>query len=98
MKLKMRIVLGIAALAIGGGFTYPAFTQVPDGGDSPFPEGFGMRRIDPRTGELRDRLEMPSGIVVSGLESNGSDLFFCGGSTSGTVRAGRPPSRRAAKS
>ena len=57
-----------------------------------------LRRIDPRTGELRDRLEMPSGIVVSGLESNGSDLFFCGGSTSGTVRAVRRPSRRAAKS
>ncbi|MFO0841035.1 MAG: zinc-dependent metalloprotease [Gemmataceae bacterium] len=54
MNRKMRIVLGIAALAIGGVFTYPAFTQVPDGGDSPFPEGFGMRRIDPRIQEFQN--------------------------------------------
>jgi hypothetical protein len=28
---------------------------------------------------------------VSGLESNGADLFFCGGASSGKVRAVRRP-------
>ena len=30
---------------------------------------------------------MPPGVAVSGLESNGSDTFFCGGGSSGKVRA-----------
>jgi hypothetical protein len=34
---------------------------------------------------------MPPGIVVSGLESNGSDTFYCGGGSSGKVRAVRKP-------
>ncbi len=37
------------------------------------------------------RIEMPRGVVVSGLESNGSDQFFCGGGTSGKVRVVRKP-------
>ena len=50
-----------------------------------------LRRIDPQTGELLERVEMPRGVAVSGLESNGSDQFFCGGGSSGKVRAvGRP--------
>jgi glutamine cyclotransferase len=53
-----------------------------------------LRRIDPRTGEVLDQLEMPPGVGVSGLESNGADLFFCGGGASGTVRAVRRPKRR----
>jgi glutamine cyclotransferase len=52
-----------------------------------------LRRIDPRTGEVLERVEMPSGIAVSGLESNGSDRFFCGGGSSGKVRAVRRPKR-----
>ena len=32
---------------------------------------------------------MPAGIVVSGLESNGSDTFFCGGGNSGKLRVVR---------
>jgi glutamine cyclotransferase len=55
-----------------------------------------LRRVDPETGEVLDRLEMPSGVVVSGLESDGSDRFFCGGGSSGKVRAVRRPKRRAA--
>src|SRR3954463_4661542 len=35
-----------------------------------------LRRIDPQTGEVLERVEMPRGVVVSGLESNGSDQFF----------------------
>jgi hypothetical protein len=30
---------------------------------------------------------------VSGLESNGSDMFFCGGGNSGKLRAVRRPNR-----
>ena len=38
-----------------------------------------LRRIDPRTGELLERLEMPAGTGVSGLEFDGGERFFCGG-------------------
>ena len=55
-----------------------------------------VRRIDPGTGEVLERLEMPAGIGVSGLESDGGDRFFCGGGPSGKVRAIRRPRRRAA--
>jgi glutamine cyclotransferase len=56
-----------------------------------------LRRVDPRTGEVLERLEMPSGVQVSGLESDGGDQFFCGGSRSGKVRAVRRPRRGSAK-
>ena len=46
-----------------------------------------LRRIDPRTGEVLQALEMPPGAVVSGLESDGGDPFFCRGGKSGKVRA-----------
>jgi len=52
-----------------------------------------LRRIDPRTGEVLERLELPQGVSVSGLESDGRDQFFCGGGTSGKVRAVRRPKR-----
>jgi glutamine cyclotransferase len=54
-----------------------------------------VRRLDPRTGEVLERLEMPPGVSVSGLESDGGDRFFCGGGKSGTVRAVRRPKRPA---
>lgn len=50
-----------------------------------------LRRIDPDSGAVLERLEMPSGIGVSGLESDGADLFYCGGGPSGRVRAVRRP-------
>jgi glutamine cyclotransferase len=50
-----------------------------------------LRRIDPRTGEVLEQLDMPAGVGVSGLESDGRDQFFCGGGTSGKVRAVRRP-------
>jgi glutamine cyclotransferase len=53
-----------------------------------------LRQVDARTGEVMERLEMPSGVSVSGLESDGGDRFFCGGESSGTVRAVRRPKRR----
>ena len=52
-----------------------------------------LRRVDPRTGDVLERLEMPPGVNVSGLESDGGDRFFCGGGGSGKVRAVRRPKR-----
>jgi glutamine cyclotransferase len=53
-----------------------------------------LRRVDPRTGELLETVEMPPGVNVSGLECDGKDLFFCGGGATGKVRAVRRPRRR----
>jgi glutamine cyclotransferase len=50
-----------------------------------------LLRIDPRTGEVLERVEMPPGVGVSGLESDGDERFFCGGGESGKVRAVRRP-------
>ncbi|WP_341679159.1 glutaminyl-peptide cyclotransferase [Niveibacterium sp. SC-1] len=50
-----------------------------------------IRRIDPASGEVLQRLEMPKGVGVSGLESDGDDLFYCGGGNSGKIRAVRRP-------
>jgi len=52
-----------------------------------------LRRVDPYTGKVLDRLELPAGVNVSGLESNGRDLFFCGGGGTRKVRAVRRPKR-----
>jgi len=52
-----------------------------------------VRRIDPNTGQVLEVLQMPSGVGVSGLESDGGDRFFCGGGPSGKVRAIRRPRR-----
>jgi hypothetical protein len=52
-----------------------------------------LRRVDPRTGEVLERIEMPPGMGVSGLESDGGSQFFCGGASSGKVRAVRRPNR-----
>jgi glutamine cyclotransferase len=56
-----------------------------------------LRRIDPATGEVLERLEMPPGVGVSGLESDGGDRFFCGGGRSGKVRAVCRPRRAAGR-
>jgi len=53
-----------------------------------------LRRIDARSGEIIETVEMPAGVEVSGLESDGAERFYCGGGTSGTVRAVRRPRQR----
>jgi glutamine cyclotransferase len=50
-----------------------------------------IRRVDPKSGAVLDRLAMPPGTGVSGLESDGADLFYAGGGGSGKVRAVRRP-------
>jgi glutamine cyclotransferase len=50
-----------------------------------------LRQIDARTGEVLKSLGMPPGLIISGLESDGGDQFFCGGGTSGKVRSVRRP-------
>ena len=52
-----------------------------------------IRRIDPASGAVLERLEMPLGSGVSGMESDGADLFYCGGGPTGKVRAVRRPQR-----
>jgi glutamine cyclotransferase len=55
-----------------------------------------LRRIDAKTGEVLEALEMPPGTAVSGLESDGGEHFFCGGAGSGKIRVVRRPKRHAA--
>src|SRR5215469_361072 len=52
-----------------------------------------LRRVDAQTGKVLETVDMPAGVHVSGLESDGGDRFFCGGATSGKVRAIRRPPR-----
>ena len=52
-----------------------------------------IRHIDPESGKVLARLTMPEGVAVSGLESDGADLFYAGGGSSGKVRAVRRPKR-----
>jgi hypothetical protein len=50
-----------------------------------------LRRVDPHTGDVLESIDMPPGQVVSGLESDGADRFFCGGGASGKIRVVRRP-------
>lgn len=48
-----------------------------------------LRRVSPDDGTVLERLRLPEGIFVSGLESDGHGLFWCGGCDSGKLRAVR---------
>jgi glutamine cyclotransferase len=50
-----------------------------------------LRRVDPQTGDVLESVEMSPGLAVSGLDSDGSGRFFCGGGSSGKIRAVRRP-------
>ena len=70
-----------------GGSTSLRNAQLMQGDES------DIRRINPESGAVLERLEMPRGTAVSGMESDGADLFYCGGGPSGKVRAVRRPKR-----
>lgn len=53
-----------------------------------------LREIDPQSAAVRRRLAMPQGAFVSGIASNGSDVIYCGGGSSGKLRAVRRSERR----
>lgn len=50
-----------------------------------------LRRIDPETGAVLEKLDMPPEVGISGLEADGGERFFCGGGGSGKIRAIRRP-------
>ncbi|NWA25157.1 PQQ-binding-like beta-propeller repeat protein [Pseudomonas gingeri] len=50
-----------------------------------------VRRLNPQTGALLEQIDLPAGMGVSGLESDGRDRFFCGGGNSGKIRVVRRP-------
>jgi glutamine cyclotransferase len=52
-----------------------------------------LRRIDPKSGKVLQSVDLPAGVYVSGLESDGKDRFFCGGGKMSKVRAVRRPKR-----
>ncbi|MGB3833109.1 MAG: glutamine cyclotransferase [Mesorhizobium sp.] len=54
-------------------------------------EGSDVRRLDPGTGQVLEKLDMPPEAGVSGLESDGGGQFFCGGGNSGRIRSIRRP-------
>ena len=43
--------------------------------------------VDPKSGDVLESVQLPAGVNVSGLESNGKDTFYCGGGGTGKVRA-----------
>ncbi|PKR52013.1 glutamine cyclotransferase [Thalassospira marina] len=49
-------------------------------------EESSLRQIDASNGTVLAQIDMPEGVGVSGLESDGKDRFFCGGGNSGKVR------------
>ena len=53
-----------------------------------------LRRVDPETGKVLEQLDMPTGVNISGLESNGDDRFYCGGGKTGKIRAVRRPAQK----
>lgn len=55
-----------------------------------------LRHIDPESGEVLERIDIPDDTVVSGLEADGEGQFLCGGGSSGRIRVVRRPRRSAA--
>ena len=49
--------------------------------------------VDATTSAVLERLELPAGEAISGLEADGAGRFYCGGGSSGKVLAVRRPAR-----
>lgn len=52
-----------------------------------------LRQLDPATGAVLEVVDLPAGVFVSGLESDGAERFYCGGATTCKIRAVRRPRR-----
>jgi glutamine cyclotransferase len=50
-----------------------------------------LRRVDRKNGQVIEQLELPRGMVVSGLEADAQGRFFCGGGKSGKIRVVKRP-------
>jgi streptogramin lyase len=50
-----------------------------------------LRRVDPETGDVLEKIDMPPGADVTGLEADGGDRFFTGGGPTGKVHAVHRP-------
>ena len=50
-----------------------------------------LRHVDPESGEVLERIDMPDDAVVSGIETDGDGQFLCGGASSGKIRVVRRP-------
>ena len=59
--------------------------------------GSDLRRIDPDTGDVLEKIDMPPGADVTGLEADGGDRFFAGGGPTGKLSAVRRPRRGSRK-
>jgi outer membrane protein assembly factor BamB len=81
-----RFVTGVSWVE---GALWHGTVEGPDGAPSE------LRRVDPSTGAVEERLAFPSGVGVSGLEGAGGGLFFCGGGNSAKVRVVRRRRRSA---
>ena len=49
-----------------------------------------LRHVDPENGAVLEQVDLPRGVKVSGLESDGGATFYCGGEN-GKLRAIRRP-------
>lgn len=52
-------------------------------------EDSDLRRLDPESGEVLEQIAMPAGTMISGLESDGREKFYCGGGSSKKIRTVR---------
>ncbi|HEX4508486.1 MAG TPA: hypothetical protein VH328_00320 [Burkholderiaceae bacterium] len=50
-----------------------------------------LRHVDAGSGAVLERVAMPAGVGISGLESDGAETFYCGGGGSAKVNAVRRP-------
>jgi glutamine cyclotransferase len=57
-------------------------------------DGSDIRRIDPTTGEVYEKFDMPPDTGVSGMESDGAGQLYCGGGRSGKIRVVRRPAAK----
>lgn len=83
----MDAMISAAARALAAGDALGALKRVSLREDPP---ALALRG-DPDDGTVLERLRLPEGIGVSGLEADDGELFYCGGGNSKKVRAVRRP-------